>query len=688
VSNPILTALKVAAFSILALLVGFTFFQNTRREDSAEELRKQVGLLRDEISQQATHNRTFRDSVNRLSGAVEALTEVVSRQPRVVAGPGTPPTPEPEARPVGGGADAPPAHVKGRARELWGRRKNFLEPDPEEIVYPAFDSPDVDPNGRLRVWYGPQPSGINAFTKSDARLTIRVRTYCLGWIAPPHVKNPDKYRPDLAIRVEVDPEYKEWVVWLRPDALWHKPQLDLSKYPHLAGEHRVTAHDVKFSLDTILDKDVDAGWLRSYYTECEGIEVVDDTCYVMRWRKPQYNSIEYSLGSFFVLPEFVFAFDEKGRRYEPSEIGLKINDHWFYRANQWIGCGPYYVAEYVPGSHWLMRRFEDYYGPKPPIRELYQEIFPDTSVDVRKMESGEFDANQLNPKDWQKKVVEEKGPYSDGSMEEHWIWSTSFSFIAWKNTHPFFKDVRTRTAMTHATNRRRMLDVIHLGKGVVTTGPQFVASPFCPKDLEPLPFDLEKAKSILEEVGWKDRDGDGVLEKDFDGERKDFRIKAMVPKTEEFRAVFEILKEDLAKIGVRMELDVLEWSQFSERLDSRDFDVTALLWAVSGWEMDLYQIFHSSQIKEVPSSNFIAFSDPEVDRIIEELRGTFDPKKRIELSQKVHRRLAELQPYTFLFTVKIAFMSRKSRVGNVEPATRYVQRPVVRFFPMTIHPTR
>jgi ABC-type transport system substrate-binding protein len=474
------------------------------------------------------------------------------------------------------------------------------------------------------------------------------------------------------------------VVWLRNDVWWHTPQVDLARHPHLAGKHRLTAHDVKFTLDLILNRDVDAAHTRNYYSECEGIEVIDDFCYLMRWRKPQFNSIAFTL-NLEPIPKFVFGHDEGGEPYDEGQIGHAFNKHWFYEAGHYCGCGPYFVAEYEPGRHLLLRRFEDYYGQKPPIFEIWSEFFPDAETAAKKVESGEHDFHSLQMKEYEKKVVKEKGqnPFSDGRMGEFWTWGVSYSFIAWKNTHPIFRDARVREAMTWACDRPRIVRDLELDQARLSTGPQLPGGPFADPTMEPTPFDLSQARTILAEAGWTDTDGDGLLDKEIDGVRTPFRFTAMVPNNQLFIPIFEIFKEDLRKIGVQMDIDLLFWKQFKERLDARTFECTALVWSTDGWESDCYQIWHSSQADEVPSSNFIEFRDPEADRMMETLRETFEFEDRVRMQRELHRRIGSQHPYTFLMRYRIPVFWWKDRIGNFEAGCDYVDRPNVRLYPMT-----
>jgi peptide/nickel transport system substrate-binding protein len=694
-SNPVLALIRIALVGVLVALMWLVFWQGNRREAAEIRLAGEVSQLRAEVAQLAARQREAQGAlqagqqgVDRLSGSVETLTHLVAQgavraAPGDLAAPsagtGVPAAPRVSSGPI-------PAHVQGRARALWGRYPDFLKPDPDPIVRPPLDTPGMDPNGRVRTWFQSALSGLNPITKNDGNLTRNIKNRCMAWLCAYHDKNPDEHAPWLATRVEVNPEFTEYVIWLRKGVKWQTPQLNLERYPHLKGEHEVTARDVKFAVDLILNPAVEAPHLRSYYSECEGVEVVDDHCLIVRWKKKQWNSIAWTLAELAPMPEFLLAFDEQGARYDDDKLAAAINDHWFYRDNRFLHCGPYVMVEYDPASHCLLRRNESYFEASrlPPIREIFMEIFPDRELQVKKLMAGEHDYGSLLANDWDRLRKDPNTPLGQGRLEENWVWSTQFGFIAWKMTHPIFRDLKVRTAMTLACDRFRMNESLHLGKSAVVTGPAFFRSPFAPEDLKPLPFDLERAKALLAEAGWKDADGNGVLEKEIDGALTELRFTAMVPQNKEWANVFEIFKEDLAKIGAIMTLEPLQWGQFSDRLDERKFDCTALYWDTSGWDSDFHQIWHSSQIAEAKSSNFIEFQDPDVDRWIEEARVTFDREKRKEIQRAVHRRIAELQPYTFMHTTRNPILTYPERITNVKAGLGFALRPFARLFPMYV----
>jgi ABC-type transport system substrate-binding protein len=156
---------------------------------------------------------------------------------------------------------------------------------------------------------------------------------------------------------------------------------------------------------------------------------------------------------------------------------------------------------------------------------------------------------------------------------------------------------------------------------------------------------------LLEEAGWKDADGDGILDKQLrpeDKKRTPFEFTLLLyGSSKEWSALASIFKEDLLKIGVKLDIDAAEWSLMQKRMDEKTFDAYTGGWGTP-WEVDLYQTWHSSQADIPKGSNRVGFRNKEADALIEKLRDTFDEAERTKLLQQFHRIVNDEQPYTFL----------------------------------------
>jgi peptide/nickel transport system substrate-binding protein len=123
------------------------------------------------------------------------------------------------------------------------------------------------------------------------------------------------------------------------------------------------------------------------------------------------------------------------------------------------------------------------------------------------------------------------------------------------------------------------------------------------------------------------------------------------------------LRDLYARAGILMKPKPTEWSVMVEDLRQKNFDAITLGWT-SGIEIDIYQMFHSSQSME-NGDNFINYRNPELDATIDAARGEVDEEKRMKLWHKAERILVEDQPYTFLFRRNtLAFVD--DRISNLE----------------------
>jgi len=130
----------------------------------------------------------------------------------------------------------------------------------------------------------------------------------------------------------------------------------------------------------------------------------------------------------------------------------------------------------------------------------------------------------------------------------------------------------------------------------------------------------------------------------------------------EWIATADIYRENLLKIGIKMNLQKLDRSIMQKKIDDRDFDAFTGNCTIK-WEPDLYENWHSSQAM-IKSSNKVGFRNREADKIIEELMVTFDKEKQIELCHKFHKIINHEQPCIF-FRSPVVIYVWQNYVKNV-----------------------
>jgi ABC-type transport system substrate-binding protein len=190
--------------------------------------------------------------------------------------------------------------------------------------------------------------------------------------------------------------------------------------------------------------------------------------------------------------------------------------------------------------------------------------------------------------------------------------------------------------------------------------------------LPALPHDPETARRLLAEAGWVDRDGDRVLDKD--GERFTLSLLSNAGNAINQMAI-AAFQNDLAKVGIEVRGELIEFGAMRERSLSRDFEGFVSAWALAS-ESDPEKQFHSRSAAQPRSPNFPGLADPQVDALIEAAQRELDPARRAELWKALHRRLYQQQPYLFGFTAprKFAFARDLLGVELVRPDPNYVAR--------------
>jgi peptide/nickel transport system substrate-binding protein len=510
--------------------------------------------------------------------------------------------------------------------------------------------------------YG-EPKGFNVLLESSGILEDRIYTYCRLRLAERNAwKDPSSYYGTLAFRVEVTDDSKEFTAYLRRGVLWHPAAgvpLDDPKYAWLRAEHEVTARDLAFTLELVANPRVRAGAWKSYYSGIESWKALDDHTFVVRWKRKDYANRSATL-DLWPTPRFLYAHDEQGTPFPDETLGVRFNQHW-YDNKGFVGAGPYRMTRYEPGSRIVLERNERALGDKPAIQKLVYLIYSDATQTRFKLRSGELDDGELTAGQYREEIANfetagarpANSPFFDGRIGCEKVPRFAYSYVAWNAARPFFSDQRVRRAMTLAMDRRRIIDGVFARLGTLATGPFAADSPNNDPAVVPIEFDLERARRLLEEAGFRDTNGDGILDRELrpgDGVRSPFEFRlSFAAGQKEAEATAKIFADDLSKIGVRVVLEPQEWSLLQRRKDERSYDAT-MASRTTSWLADLYPVWHSSQADVPNGANIVGFRNAAVDLIIEKLRQTFDESERVRLFRAFHSIVADEQPYTFVMT--------------------------------------
>jgi peptide/nickel transport system substrate-binding protein len=638
--NFLASILQSVLFGFLCILVGYQVFQVNHYEDLARDSAEQTEAL---VQSVANLQRQLE------SGAFVAAAAAPSQGSGAGAAPSALP-PEVEY------------HRPFFAADEWAALNA-----PGNYLQPRTDRNRIDgaiEGGTLHRAFISDIPGLNPLTQNAAD-TSELYAYVTMSLATRQRNDPNRWVPELAYRIEVSEDFREYRVFLREGMMWHQPALDLSdpRYAWLNTPHEVVADDFVFFLELVMNPTVEAPHLRNYYEKCAGIEVVNDHEFIVRWTETTFPSISFTLG-LAPIPRWLYGYNEDGEPFDAETLGRQFNQHWYNQKA--IGMGPYRFVEWELGGAIRLERNEDFFGERPPIDEIEFRVISDPTARLNNLRSGDLDYILLQPTQYSNEVQGGGTPgFGDGSLEHRVFQGPTYRYLGWNADGKFFNDRRVRLAMTHALNRQMLLEQNFFGLGTLLTGPFMTESPDYDASLPVHEFDLDRAAELLEEAGWTDANGDGIREKMIEGEVVDFRFGMLTyGYRPEFVAAMEHYRNDLRRIGVEMTVQPAEWAVLVSRMEEKDFDAYTGGWQL-GWDNDPYQIWHSTQADEPRSSNRVGFRNAEADAIIEETRRTFDPAARAELLKRFHRIVYEEQPYTFWFADR-QIGAWQARVENVD----------------------
>jgi ABC-type transport system substrate-binding protein len=330
-----------------------------------------------------------------------------------------------------------------------------------------------------------------------------------------------------------------------------------------------------------------------------------------------------------------------------------------------VGCGPFRFAQWKSDRYILLRRFEDYWEGPPNYKRYTYRVIPDSLAQEMEFYAGTVDAYDVQP--YQVERLEH-----DPRFQSFSGLALGYTYIGYNLRRTPFDDLRVRKALGMAIDVDKIIRYVLDGQGERITGPFPKQTDYYDRSIAPLPYDPQGALELLAEAGWR-RDGRGRLVKD--GKQMSFAL--ITNSGNELRkAVLAIAQEEWKHLGIDVHTDVLEWAVFiNERVNKRDFDALVLGWSM-GFDPDLYQIWHSSQTGPY-KLNFVGFKNPQADDLIIRIRREYDHDKQVALCHRLHRIIADEQPYTFLYVGRwTAVLDKRIVIKEVGPHGKVTYRPI------------
>ncbi|AWD21025.1 peptide ABC transporter substrate-binding protein [Fuscovulum blasticum] len=498
-------------------------------------------------------------------------------------------------------------------------------------------------DGHVNVLYWQAPSTLNAYLSSGTK-DVEVGSLVLEGLAGFNEKG--EVIPRLVETIPtvenggVSADLKQITWKLKPGLLW-------------SDGTAVTSKDAKFTYEYCTHPDGGCAQA-ARYEGIASIETPDDLTVVINFTDPKPNPYTAFVGATSpILQAAQFANCLGAAASTCTEQNFKP-----------IGTGPFKVVDFKVNDVVQLEANPNYRDPaKPAFATMTVKGGGDAQAAARAvMETGEFDYawnTQINPEQQEQMAAGGKGVFLNGygtlvERVEMNLTDPSPDLAegersTTKHPHPFLTDIRVRKALSMAIDRQTLVDIGYGKAGRATCNLVPAPELYASANTDCIAQDIEGAKALLDEAGWKDSDGDGIRDKD--GKKLHILYQTSVnPVRQDFQAV---IKSWWESIGVEVELKQVDASVFfggdagsPDTFQKFYADVEMYANNFDGTDPEPYLAQYLCDKIPGPDNqwqgeNINRFCDPAYDALVKELSVTADMAKRGEIAKKLNEMLTK-----------------------------------------------
>jgi len=462
-----------------------------------------------------------------------------------------------------------------------------------------------------------------------------------------------KLVPDLAKSYEISSDGLNYTIYLKENAKWHDGT-------------PITANDIVFTIQTAQNPDY--GSLQRINWQGVDVETVDKHTIILKL-KNKYAQFLNNL-TLNILPQHIWQ-DVKPVNFALSDFNLKP-----------IGSGPYKFKKLKKDDAGRIKSYElesnkNFYDGRPYIDNIELKFYDSENELINEYNRNNIEnlsfvsANNLKKIKFKKRlnIQELKLP-------------RYFGVFFNQNESKLLSDKNIRLALNYGTDKKDLIGKILDGRGIETNSPMMGEILDIESDVKTYNFDQEKAKKLLADSGWGNPDDKGVLSKTekvptssriLDGKAigtkskndkpvaEKLTLRLTTPTWSELNSVANLLKEQWAKIGVELVVEVLPSQDLQQVIKERGYQML-LFGEILNIDPDPFSLWHSSQ-KRDPGLNLSLYDNKIADGILEKARQTLNPLERIEQYQDFQKLVIEDVPVIFLYNPLYIYAQANSIKG-------------------------
>ncbi|MBW2664050.1 MAG: ABC transporter substrate-binding protein [Deltaproteobacteria bacterium] len=490
--------------------------------------------------------------------------------------------------------------------------------------------------GEISIFAGQYPKSLNYYLDNNV-LSAEIFGAMYETLLTVNPVTLD-YEPGLAEKWLISDDKKSFTFYMDKRAKWSdgKP---------------VTAHDVKWTYDTIMDPKNLTGSHKLDMERFQPLVVIDKHTIRFTAKTVHWKNLSVA-GGFHILCRHAFEGKDfnrvnfefpvvsglyiLGKMDEGLYISLERRSNWWNKkARRFRGTGNFQTI--------IFKFFAE--------RENAFEAFKKGMIDLFPIYTARIWINETKGEDFANNRIIKQKIYNYHPV--------GFQGFAMNMRKPPFDDVRVRKAMAFLLDRRKMNSALMYSQYFLHRSyfeDLYTKENPCPNML--VPFDKEKAGNLLRQAGWEVNSKTGFLEKN--GKRFSFRFLSRNSSSEKFLAIFA---EDLKDIGIELVIDKKDWAAWARDMDEYNYQMTWAAWGFGVFK-DPESMWLSKEADRKGGNNITGFKNLEVDNLIEKQKEIFDVNERNKIYRKIDQIVYNAAPYVLLWNINYTRLLYWNKFGT------------------------
>jgi peptide/nickel transport system substrate-binding protein len=433
--------------------------------------------------------------------------------------------------------------------------------------------------------------------------------------------NDAGFRPVLADRWTWSPDSLSIAFHINPRAKWHDGQ-------------PVRSNDVRFTFESTRDSTLGTP-VAALIRNIDSVSTPDSGTAVFWFHRRAPEQFYDATFQLPIMPEHVW----KG--IAPS--AWRASD----AAKHPIGSGQYRFARWTPRTAVEVVADTGNYRGTPRLSRVIWSIAPDFNANITRFLSGETDFFEaLRPEN-----IKEVAKHPNLRVKSYRGLSYLFAQFNLRDPanharpHPIFGNRELRRALTMAVDRAAIVRSVFDSLALPALGPTVRAYPTTDPNLQQIPFDLPRAKQILDSLGWRDANGDGMRERN----GRPLQFTLTVPSSSKARGQMAVLiQEQLRQAGVKVDVERLDLGVLVDRVTKRAFDAVMNGWNIQPSPGSVRGSWGTAGSRAGSGNNYGAYENPVFDAYVDSALASFDPAARKSLFTRAYETIIQDAPAIWL----------------------------------------